>query len=232
MGFRYYDPASGRFLTKDPIGPVRGINAYAYVTNNPVNLIDPIGLWGMQFGDNGPNIGFGSPWWISTRQNVGEGLSEGWGATADVMNPFGNPWSDMGYYNPCAKWVGTTQKLTRAGLYSLGGAGASRIIAALPANSALWSGGDIAKNAAEASGLRTLEGTSLGQMTQRFTMWMGTKGAEWPLQRLAWKASSAAFVLTSRGPLHAYLNDLSAESVYLTVERPLALWLGRAIIPH
>jgi RHS repeat-associated protein len=41
---RYYDPARGRFLTRDPIGYEGGINIYAYSRNNPANLIDPDGL--------------------------------------------------------------------------------------------------------------------------------------------------------------------------------------------
>lgn len=41
---RYYDPASGRFLTRDPIGYRGGINLYSYVRNNPSNLADPSGL--------------------------------------------------------------------------------------------------------------------------------------------------------------------------------------------
>jgi hypothetical protein len=40
---RYYDPTSGRFLSEDPIGFEGGINLYAYVLNDPLDLIDPSG---------------------------------------------------------------------------------------------------------------------------------------------------------------------------------------------
>ncbi|HRB17853.1 MAG TPA: RHS repeat-associated core domain-containing protein [Nitrospira sp.] len=42
---RNYDPSSGRFLQKDPIGFSGGdINLYNYVGNNPARWIDPLGL--------------------------------------------------------------------------------------------------------------------------------------------------------------------------------------------
>jgi hypothetical protein len=39
----------------------------------------------MQFGDNGPNLGFGSPTWIFTRQNVSEGLGVGAAAVGSAF---------------------------------------------------------------------------------------------------------------------------------------------------
>lgn len=44
MRNRYYDAHGGRFLQKDPIGAVGGMNLYRYVGNNPVTRIDPSGL--------------------------------------------------------------------------------------------------------------------------------------------------------------------------------------------
>ena len=41
---RYYDPSTGRYHTPDPIGLAGGINFFAYVLNDPVNLGDPWGL--------------------------------------------------------------------------------------------------------------------------------------------------------------------------------------------
>ena len=43
---RMYDPALGRFISEDPIGFAgANINLYGYVRNNPLNLIDPLGLY-------------------------------------------------------------------------------------------------------------------------------------------------------------------------------------------
>jgi RHS repeat-associated protein len=41
---RYYDPSVGRFISEDPILFEGGMDFYAYVSNNSVNRIDPLGL--------------------------------------------------------------------------------------------------------------------------------------------------------------------------------------------
>ncbi len=45
---RYYDPKNGRFMQRDPLGYVDGMNAYEYVRGNPVNFVDPMGLFSLQ----------------------------------------------------------------------------------------------------------------------------------------------------------------------------------------
>ena len=43
-GYRYYDPVTGRWPSRDPIEEKGGVNLYGFVGNNPVNLFDPFGL--------------------------------------------------------------------------------------------------------------------------------------------------------------------------------------------
>jgi len=51
---RYYDAAIGRFLTADPYRgkpqDPRSLHKYSYVQNNPVNMTDPLGLYGFEEG--------------------------------------------------------------------------------------------------------------------------------------------------------------------------------------
>jgi RHS repeat-associated protein len=45
FGMRDYDPTLGRFTTRDPIGLDGGLNLYMYAGGDPVNVIDPSGLF-------------------------------------------------------------------------------------------------------------------------------------------------------------------------------------------
>jgi len=43
-GYRYYDPITGRWPSRDPIGERGGENLYAFVGNRPTNTFDILGL--------------------------------------------------------------------------------------------------------------------------------------------------------------------------------------------
>jgi RHS repeat-associated protein len=45
VGARWYQPAVGRFMQRDPIGIRGGMHVYAYVRNGPTYAIDPTGRW-------------------------------------------------------------------------------------------------------------------------------------------------------------------------------------------
>ena len=44
---RYHHPTLGRFISQDPLRPLSGadLNHYAYVSNSPLNAVDPFGLY-------------------------------------------------------------------------------------------------------------------------------------------------------------------------------------------
>ena len=43
-GLRYYNPSTGRWLSRDPIAEKGGVNLYGMVGNNPINWVDSLGL--------------------------------------------------------------------------------------------------------------------------------------------------------------------------------------------
>jgi hypothetical protein len=43
--FRVYDPNTGRWLSRDPLGEKAGVNLYDYVGGNPAYRIDRDGRW-------------------------------------------------------------------------------------------------------------------------------------------------------------------------------------------
>lgn len=75
---RYYHAGIGRFLSRDPAGMADAVSPYAYVRNNPVNLIDPTG-------------------WLASDPVLlaqASGLGKYWGVIGDTMTDVGN-----GLYN-------------------------------------------------------------------------------------------------------------------------------------
>ena len=58
---RYYDPATGSFISRDPVDgqstAPQTQNGYNYVSDNPINLADPLGLWTVDLNVNA-GVGF------------------------------------------------------------------------------------------------------------------------------------------------------------------------------
>jgi len=44
-GYRAYCPACGRYLQPDPVGLIGGMHRYNYANGDPLNNVDPLGLW-------------------------------------------------------------------------------------------------------------------------------------------------------------------------------------------
>jgi RHS repeat-associated protein len=42
-GYRFYDPATGRWPSRDPIEEQGGVNLYGFVNNNPIGFVDVLG---------------------------------------------------------------------------------------------------------------------------------------------------------------------------------------------
>jgi RHS repeat-associated protein len=80
-GYRYYDPNAGRWLNRDPVWELGGLNLYGYVRNNPIKGSDRLGLAGGAEGAPGceadPREGFieqeiTQPWSSSTMWRNGK----------------------------------------------------------------------------------------------------------------------------------------------------------------
>ena len=50
-GLRYYSPTTGRWLNRDPIGELGGINQYVFAANQPLGAMDHLGLFTAVFGE-------------------------------------------------------------------------------------------------------------------------------------------------------------------------------------
>jgi hypothetical protein len=105
---RYYDPATGQFLSVDPAVD-RTEAPYAYVNGDPVDGIDPLGL------------GVGS-WFLGTTTAIGNYIANSpvaepfLSVTTDVGNAIGGAYYDFASEHPCIA-LGISTGLQVAGLF-------------------------------------------------------------------------------------------------------------------
>jgi RHS repeat-associated protein len=123
FGYRDYDPEVGRWTAKDSIGFDGGdTDLYGYVLNNPVNLFDPLGLWGINYGGSLMGIDFSATvydsnrgWFPSTTTDIGVSTTVvGGGLQFTFDTPVEsrtNPCEDVNVSLGLGKYLGVTYNL-------------------------------------------------------------------------------------------------------------------------
>lgn len=220
---RAYSPTIGRFLQRDPLGYAADINPYRYGLNAPNNWVDPLGLWGIQFGDT--NIGIGNPTIAFNGASVGY-FGQTLAATADGLIPFGDPFKgsyssgkNCGGENPelgLSKYFGgiAQDALIGAGFAGLFNAGA---------NTALYSGKGMYELAQTFKGSgrllsETIGGRALNAIEQALLQATGYK-----LPGIVWGIASGIFAANAQGTIQAYVT--SAQGIFWSIELPIIEFL-------
>jgi RHS repeat-associated protein len=136
---RYYDPQTGRWINRDPIGDMGGWNLYAYCGGNPTNAADPSG-WCPDSGDTSlwGSIGI---WWhhvghwckdfyanAQLCKHIPPQFTSNAKAYANFYNIDNNiengtmPETEMGIYRPMLRTGAHLIKTTAINLYGVGDA--------------------------------------------------------------------------------------------------------------
>lgn len=103
--YRLYDPHSARWLSRDPIEELGGVNLYAYVGLNPISFVDPtgeVGVPGACYGFVGGAIGG----YIAGGDLKSAALGGLAGAAIGAINPYASHLAGMAAGNLAASYSG------------------------------------------------------------------------------------------------------------------------------
>jgi RHS repeat-associated protein len=94
-GYRWFDPVTGRWPSRDPIGERGGLNLYGVVNNNPVSLIDLLGMLIKRYSARSAPV---------TEISSEEFIARFPGATEETVGVFWSGWPDLLYENRMKHW--------------------------------------------------------------------------------------------------------------------------------
>jgi RHS repeat-associated protein len=107
-GYRYYNPSTGRWVSRDPIGEKGGPNLYGFVSADSLDKVDAFGLLETRFRRNSRT------WWSSIGSIVSgpwsqpDGFGEGaWTETYSGLGSYIHLWSGPAEDGICNSIVGT-----------------------------------------------------------------------------------------------------------------------------
>jgi RHS repeat-associated protein len=222
---RMYMPAWGRFMQHDPIGFQGGTNLYAYVSNNPLNLLDPFGF--------SQDSSRGAGGWLTAAQNwlgaIGQNLSYSMAQQAQAEIAQAQAQTQFAQQNPYL-YAGLYAAPVIVGAVVLapellgGSAAAEGIEGGLTVFRVVASDSPAFQNALRGvanpiGGWATMLEHSLGNTASNFTSW--TSDPEVALQYATNRGTTSGVVLTNRFaqgtaiPVAPNIEAIMGESEYL-----------------
>ena len=107
---RYYSASVGRFISHDPLDYVDGMNIYAYVNGNVVNMVDPLGLYRFDIFGWDFKIGESDDYALVVDAEVAGDLVTGAQATGNAAVDTGVGFVTLGQADPLHVFGGETKE--------------------------------------------------------------------------------------------------------------------------
>ena len=238
---RLLNPNVGKFMQKDPLEYVDGLNDYTYVLNAPITYLDMMGTfrWSALF----QTIGGG----LEVVGGVGIGITTGWTGVGtagailvgahgidniqagirgmicdtDIDTFFNELLQKAGWKKEHADWVEMGAFLPFLPLDLWGGWNGFQKVAFGPSTgrvfwSAFGDGGNLAGKISKGLNMRNLENTNLGKLLPKYDK------NSW-LNKALWDGSSGLFALGAKNPLVLKPKGLDpyVSTTWKRIEKPL-----------